>query len=112
MPPPLPARIAARCPPGMAARVRHERASARRDALACACSHLHTPHLHSNFLRRPTRAHWRPPRKARLLHDRYTTVTQEAASEGGETCGVGLFDYPVLMASDILLYQARPSHGM
>merc|ERR1719353_221691 len=31
---------------------------------------------------------------------------QEATSGDGETCGVGLFDYPVLMAADILLYQA------
>ncbi|KAL1524911.1 hypothetical protein AB1Y20_019789 [Prymnesium parvum] len=31
---------------------------------------------------------------------------QEEKSDG-ESCGVGLFDYPVLMASDILLYQAQ-----
>merc|ERR1719353_2022572 len=32
---------------------------------------------------------------------------QEATSGDGETCGVGLFDYPVLMAADILLYQSQ-----
>ena len=31
---------------------------------------------------------------------------KEKALKQGENVGVGLFDYPVLMASDILLYQA------
>jgi len=31
---------------------------------------------------------------------------KEKAKKQGETAGVGLFDYPVLMAADILLYQA------
>ena len=30
---------------------------------------------------------------------------KEKARKQGENCGVGLFDYPVLMAADILLYQ-------
>jgi tryptophanyl-tRNA synthetase len=30
---------------------------------------------------------------------------KEKAKKQGENCGVGLFDYPVLMAADILLYQ-------
>ena len=32
---------------------------------------------------------------------------KEKARKQGENVGVGLFDYPVLMAADILLYQAR-----
>merc|ERR1719231_1516071 len=32
---------------------------------------------------------------------------EKAATSDGETCGVGLFDYPVLMAADILLYQTQ-----
>lgn len=31
---------------------------------------------------------------------------KEKAKKGGDSVGVGLFDYPVLMAADILLYQA------
>ena len=31
---------------------------------------------------------------------------KEKARKQGENVGVGLFDYPVLMAADILLYQA------
>merc|ERR1719324_1527247 len=32
---------------------------------------------------------------------------KEKAQKQGENVGVGLFDYPVLMAADILLYQAN-----
>jgi tRNA synthetases class I (W and Y) len=32
---------------------------------------------------------------------------KEKARKQGENVGVGLFDYPVLMAADILLYQVR-----
>ena len=32
---------------------------------------------------------------------------KEKAVKQGDNVGVGLFDYPVLMAADILLYQAR-----
>ena len=36
----------------------------------------------------------------------YKEKSQRAAN--AESVSVGLFDYPVLMAADILLYQARP----
>ncbi len=39
-------------------------------------------------------------------HPPTSTQFKEKAIKQGENVGVGLFDYPVLMAADILLYQA------
>ena len=40
--------------------------------------------------------------------ERMIQFKEKAAKGGSESASVGLFDYPVLMAADILLYQARP----
>jgi len=43
----------------------------------------------------------------RMIQFKEKKAKQEAASGDGESVGVGLFGYPVLMAADILLYQAQ-----
>ena len=53
-------------------------------------------------------AHARPGGiAAARSHAARTWRAQEASSGDGESVGVGLFGYPVLMAADILLYQAQ-----
>jgi len=43
----------------------------------------------------------------RMIQFKEKKAKQEASSSDGESVGVGLFGYPVLMAADILLYQAQ-----